>query len=256
LSLAAAGLICLAYACFVEPYWPEVTHVRLTSGKLPRGGPAIRIVQVSDLHCEAKVRLEGRLPGLITSLSPDLIVFTGDAANSPAGFDNFRRCINALADIAPVYGVRGNWDGLAVYSQARIELLEGEAVKVSAGGSEFYLAGLAMGRDDLIAPTLAKVPPGTLMVLLDHMPDDIEAVAARGVDVYLAGHTHGGQVALPFYGAVITLSKYGKRFEAGLHRVGNTWLYVNRGIGMEGGLAPRIRFLSRPEITLIEIAPQ
>ena len=54
------------------------------------------------------------------------------------------------------------------------------------------------------------------------------------MDLYCAGHIHGGQIALPFYGALVTLSKYGKRFEAGLYRVGETWLYVNRGIGMEG----------------------
>lgn len=53
----------------------------------------------------------------------------------------------------------------------------------------------------------------------------------------------------------MTLSRFGKRFESGLHRVRGTWLYVNRGIGMEGGPAPRVRFCSRPEITLLELAP-
>ena len=64
-----------------------------------------------------------------------------------------------------------------------------------------------------------------------------------------------GQIALPFYGAMVTLSRHGKRFECGLHRVDSTYLYVNRGIGMEGGRAPRVRFLARPEITVIELAP-
>jgi len=75
------------------------------------------------------------------------------------------------------------------------------------------------------------------------------------VDLYCAGHTHGGQVALPFYGALVTFSKYGKRFETGLYRVGETRLYVSRGIGMEGGKIPRVRFCSRPEVTVIEIHP-
>jgi predicted MPP superfamily phosphohydrolase len=60
-------------------------------------------------------------------------------------------------------------------------------------------------------------------------------------------------VALPGYGALVTLSKFGKRFESGFHQVGSTWAYVNRGIGMEGGSAPRVRFASRPEVTVIEI---
>jgi predicted MPP superfamily phosphohydrolase len=73
------------------------------------------------------------------------------------------------------------------------------------------------------------------------------------VDPYLAGHTHGGQVALPFYGALATLSAFGKEFESGLHRVADTWEYTNRGIGMEGGAAPRMRFAARPEVTVIEV---
>ena len=60
-------------------------------------------------------------------------------------------------------------------------------------------------------------------------------------------------MALPWYGAMITLSKTGKMYESGLYRVGGTWLYVNRGIGMEGGPAPRVRFLARPEITILEL---
>ena len=62
-------------------------------------------------------------------------------------------------------------------------------------------------------------------------------------------------MALPLYGALLTLSKFGKRYEAGLYREGATTLYVNRGIGMEGGPAPRVRFWARPEVTVIEIAP-
>lgn len=69
------------------------------------------------------------------------------------------------------------------------------------------------------------------------------------------GTPTGGQVALPFYGALVTLSRFGKRYEAGLYRVHDTWLYVNRGLGMEGGWAPRVRFCARPEITVIELAP-
>jgi len=90
---------------------------------------------------------------------------------------------------------------------------------------------------------------------LYHYPDAIEEAAQHRIDLYCAGHTHGGQVALPFYGAIITLSKFGKKYESGLRRLEDTWLYVNRGIGMEGGPAPRVRFCARPEITVIELSP-
>jgi predicted MPP superfamily phosphohydrolase len=71
-----------------------------------------------------------------------------------------------------------------------------------------------------------------------------------------AGHIHGGQVALPFYGALVTLSRTGKTYESGLYRVGGTWLHVSRGLGMEGGHIPRVRFWARPEVTVIEAYPE
>ncbi|MEJ2705392.1 MAG: hypothetical protein P8Z79_23375, partial [Sedimentisphaerales bacterium] len=84
----------------------------------------------------------------------------------------------------------------------------------------------------------------------------IEDITDFPVDLYLAGHTHGGQVALPFYGALVTLSEYGKEYESGKYQVGTTTLYVNRGIGMEGGPVPRVRFWARPEITVFEVMPK
>jgi predicted MPP superfamily phosphohydrolase len=74
-----------------------------------------------------------------------------------------------------------------------------------------------------------------------------------GVDLYLCGHTHGGQIRLPLIGALVTSSKFWKRYEMGRYVEANTTLYVSRGIGMEGMGAPRARFLCPPEIELFEI---
>jgi hypothetical protein len=83
----------------------------------------------------------------------------------------------------------------------------------------------------------------------------VESLEGLNVDLYLSGHTHGGQIALPLYGAIITLSKFGKKYESGMYTVGDTILYVNRGIGFEPRPAPPIRFCARPEITVFDIAP-
>lgn len=85
-----------------------------------------------------------------------------------------------------------------------------------------------------------------------HTPDPVEALPP-GVDLYLAGHTHGGQVRLPFYGALITMSRFDKRYEMGRYEVNGTTLYVNRGIGSEGDGLGRARLLARPEITVIDL---
>ena len=100
---------------------------------------------------------------------------------------------------------------------------------------------------------LSRIPRDEFKIFLFHYPDCLEEMAQNNVDLYLAGHTHGGQVAMPFYGALMTVSAFGKKYEHGLHKMGETYLYVNRGIGMEGGKAPRVRFCARPEITLFEV---
>lgn len=257
---AGVGTLSIGYGRLVEPYWPEVTRVRITSPKLKGATRPIRLVLLSDLHSDPTPRLEGRLPDLVRSLEPDAIVFTGDAVNSPEGLPVFRECVSRLAKLAPTFAVLGNWDvrafpGLDRYGGTEVKELDGSAVRLSAAGAEVWIAGVAVDEEQKIARALGAAATDTFTVFLHHYPDWIEEVSVRRADLYLAGHTHGGQVALPLYGALVTLSRYGKRFESGLHRVRDTWLYVNRGIGMEGGPAPRVRFCSRPEITLLELSP-
>ena len=257
--LAGIGVLCFLYGRFVEPDWPETTHVRIASSKWPAGTSPLRIVHLSDIHSDATERLEPRLPSLVAAEKPDLIVFTGDAANSPEGVETFRRCFAKIAAVAPTYAVRGNWDVTDWHTSSPFRgtgatELVGRAVLLEVRGTPVYLAGLAFGRGSPGA-VLSRIPKEALTIFLYHTPDLVEEVADDGADVYCAGHTHGGQIALPFYGAILTLSRYGKRFESGLYRVRNTSLYVTRGIGMEGGSAPRVRFFARPEITVIEVVP-
>jgi predicted MPP superfamily phosphohydrolase len=261
-ALAGIGLVCAAYARFVEPYWPEVTRARVESAKLAPGSRPIRIAHISDVHSDPEARLEPRLPEIIAREKPDLIVFTGDAVNSPGGLANFRALMTRLAAVAPTYAVRGNWDvwywsQLDLFGGTGVTELDGTAVRVPAPSlpGEPWVGGVAVGHLDAVPGTLRSIPTGAFSIFLYHYPDEIEEVARHGADLYCAGHTHGGQVALPFYGALVTLSGFGKRFEGGHYRVGHTDLHVNRGIGMEGGSAPRVRFMARPEITIIEVHP-
>ncbi len=261
LAVAAVGVLCMAYGYFIEPRWVLVTRVRVVSGRLRGASRPVRIVQVSDFHCEASAGLEEEVPDIVAGLAPDVIVYTGDSLNDREGLGRFRRCMTRLAEIAPTLAVRGNWDvdgfgGLDFFGGTGVRELSGEAVKITAAGADVWFVGSPAYDKPKLAAALAASPEGACKVLLYHLPDPILEVAARGdVDLQLSGHTHGGQVALPFYGALVTVSRHGKRFERGLYQVGSTHLYVNRGLGMEGGPAPRVRFLARPEITLIELAP-
>jgi len=259
LVLAAIGLLCIAYG-FVEPYRLTVTHVSVSSAKLAKGTGPLRIVHISDLHSDPGPRLEERLPQVIGAEHPDLIVFTGDTINEPAGLPVFKACLTKIAAIAPTFVVKGNWDtqywqDLPLFDGTGVQELNGTSVNMKLRGVRVGIAGVGVLSELRTDRALAGIPPDAFKIFLYHYPDLMRALADRHVDLYLAGHTHGGQIALPFYGALMTLSSSGKKYEAGLFHERGTWLYVNRGIGMEGAV-PRVRFWSPPEVTVIDVNPE
>ena len=256
-ALAAFGVLCVLYGWAVEPYRLAVTTVRVESPKV--AGDPVRVVLLSDTHCDPKVRLEGGIPAAAAALHPDLIVFTGDSVNEEAALPRFKALMTELAKVAPVYAVSGNWDAwfwakLDLYGGTGVRRLEGEALDLTVRGTKLRLLGLPADEGYQGKTLFARADTQSLSIALHHYPDEVYQASDAGVDLYLAGHTHGGQVALPLYGALVTLSRWGKRFEAGRYQVGPTTLYVNRGIGMEGGHAPRVRFWAAPELTLLELA--
>jgi uncharacterized protein len=266
LVLACVGLVCAGYAYFVEPRWLSTSHVSITTSKLSPGTRPIRIAHISDIHSEAQPILEERLAGAIQEEKPDLIVFTGDAVNTPRGLPVFKTLMTRLAGIAPTYAVRGNWDtatfpGLDLYGGTGVHLLKAATVRVDVRGTPLWLAGIDLGANRTKAGTIKmaslvrSVPSNEFLIFLYHSPDFMEKAVQNNVDLYCAGHTHGGQVALPFYGALVTASIYYKAYESGLHHVKNTYIYVNRGLGTTGGHMPRVRFWARPELTIIDVNP-
>lgn len=100
---------------------------------------------------------------------------------------------------------------------------------------------------------MSKAPGDAYKIFLYHYPDGIRAASAKGLDLFLAGHTHGGQIRLPFYGALVTASTLGKQFEYGHYVVGKTHMNVSSGIEMTG--LP-VRFLTPPEVAVIDVVPE
>ncbi|MBD3388752.1 MAG: hypothetical protein GF416_06755 [Candidatus Altiarchaeales archaeon] len=247
------------YAFFIEPCWIEVNTVELRTHKLDNAG--FRVVQISDLHCDVKVRNEYRLGELINPLEPDVIVFTGDMLNTEDALPTCREGLNRLKAKSGKYAVYGNWDvwyfdKTTLFEDTSFRVLDGEGIDVVKDGEKIQITGVGYDRGDMAYDILDDVGDDEYSILLYHTPDLVEGLQGLNVDLYLAGHTHGGQVAMPFYGAIITLAKHGKKYESGEYNVGETTLYVNRGIGMEGGHMPRVRFLARPEVTVFNIKPQ
>jgi hypothetical protein len=128
-------------------------------------------------------------------------------------------------------------------------VLRNQGVELKVGDGKLYLAGvddLWAGRKD-VSRALAGMGRQQLKVLLTHNPDIVEEVNRVGLDLVLAGHTHGGQVRLPLIGPLVVPSIYGARYACGLFHFGETKMYVNRGLGV---VSPPVRFLVRPEITV------
>lgn len=257
LSLAFVGLLCMGYAHWIEPYWIEVTRVQLASPKLATATRPIRMAHISDLHCDPVERVENKLIATLQQVKPDLIVFTGDTMNRANSLPVLKQTLKQFVAIAPTFVVKGNWDvwyypTLDLFGGTGVKELNNEAVKFDVAGTSLWLIGSPIAKLPKFDQAFANVPSDAYKVLLYHFPDELAEAQKRRVDLYCAGHTHGGQIALPLYGALITFSKFGKKYESGLFHEGETWMYVNRGIGCEG--TPHFRFFARPEVTMIELS--
>lgn len=272
-TLQAIGTALVVYGFWVEPQRMTVTHERLTSPKLKAGLPPLRVLHLGDLHVERKTEREAQLLRLVKDLAPDLILFSGDFLNisyldDKTAWNDCRAILRALSARLGVFAVSGSpaVDLPDLVPQLLEEVpnvrwLNDERVSLRHRGQPIDLVGVSCTHKPFVdGPKLSEVlnhePPPLphFTILIHHTPDLAPEAAEAGVDLQLSGHTHGGQVRLPMYGALYAASLYGKRFEAGRRQVGDLTLYVTRGIGLEGKSAPRVRFLCPPEIILWEIS--
>ena len=268
---AGAGL--LVYAAGIEPYAIETVHLDLFAPRLPEAFDGYTIYQISDLHMRQMGRRERLLKALLEKLpAADLVAVTGDLVHTPAGIAPFLDLAQSFQAKDGVYAIFGNSEhknGVRPYAFSRtlaasgITPLMNQHVLLSRGDAQIVLAGVddPVNDKDDTAAALKDAPGDLFTLLLMHSPDSVADAVLRGVDVVLSGHTHGGQVRLPWYGPLYTHSMLGRRMSDGYYsrrrlrrvigiRPGRTQLYVTRGIGISG-LA--LRFLTRPELTIITL---
>jgi predicted MPP superfamily phosphohydrolase len=260
----------MAYGTLVEPFRLQVTELEVSSAKLSNPGTPLRIVHLSDLHIERLTRRDRALPALVAGLAPDIIVLTGDFLNTshntdPRALDDLRVLLEQLHAPGGVYAVWGTIEVdlppllRPVLEAAGVVVLEDRAVELEIQDHRLWVMGVSCRRDPVVDGSklrtlLAGAPPGAFTLLLYHIPDLMPEAASLRVDLYLAGHTHGGQWRLPGFGAILTSSRYWKRYEAGHYCEGTTHLYVSGGLGMEGFGMPRARFFCPPEVVSITLS--
>ena len=262
-TIAALSL----YATWVEPFRIGVTRAALRSKKLTGSRP-IRLLHLTDLHVERTCRRERKVTHLVRQLSPDVVLLTGDYLNLSYTQDSqaqadARDLLASMCEACSghVYAVTGSPPvdvrGVIpdIFAGLPITWLVEQSERVLVNGSTLNIVGLnCTRRRDVDGQRLRSLLEGAedscFTLLLYHSPDLMPDASDLGVDLYLCGHTHGGQIRAPLFGAVFTSSDFGKRYEMGRYLEGRTTLYVSRGVGMEGLGAPRARFLSPPEIVL------
>jgi predicted MPP superfamily phosphohydrolase len=255
------------YGMYIEPFDLRVTEVTLTGPAFFPNRP-LRILQLADLHIERLTKREREILARLDTLQPDLIVLTGDYINydytrEPHAIQEARAFLSQLRAPFGVYAIPGSTgvdlpETMAeIFAGLDITVLYDQAQALQIGEGVLYLAGVKINHSGHDRKVLSKLmqgtPPGAYSLLLYHTPDLIDTAAENGVNLYLAGHTHGGQVRLPGIGALITLSAYGRKYASGQHNLGPTTLYISRGLGMEGLHLPRARLLCPPEVVVINL---
>jgi len=262
LVLATTALVIAFDAMLVEPNRLVVREESVPLPAWPAGTPALRLAHLSDLQTVGPCDREQRALEILVHLAPDLIVVTGDYVAGPS-FDtrpaeaDAHAFLAALVRIAPTVVVAGHcedeiirariFDGLDL-----VYLEDGARDFDFGGGRKLRVIGLDPFQPDLRLPREPR-PAGTALVVATHPPDVTEDLTGMGVDLHLAGHTHGGQIALPFFGPPVTMTRLPRKYARGLFRFGDHWLDVCAGLGMEGNHAPRIRFLCPPEIVMLTL---
>lgn len=267
LSVAALGL----YSTEIERHYLEVSHRTFSIRNLPDAFRGFRVVQMSDIHLEwfTEDFFLRHAVAKINQLAPDMVLLTGDfITNNEHGTDDrayaaLPHCAEILRQIkCPLrYAILGNHDVavdgpavVAALTSRGIPVLVNRHVPIERGGQHIVLAGLDdcyFGVPDLDMAVPEK--PGAPVILMCHEPDFIETISRhpRGpvIDLVLSGHSHGGQIQIPFKGP-LQLPPLGRKYYEGHYTVGDIQLYTNRGLGTVG--LP-VRFNCPPELTHITL---
>lgn len=234
-----------------------------------RGGGGLRFLLISDLHLDRWGHREDRVLEMAENFRPDVIFFPGDFVNlsyvrDPVTRSEMVRFMNRLCELAPVYASRGTpevddpeWLP-ELLAETGAAYLDHSAEVLQVGGMEFLAAGIPYDYsdwEDMAASLygLLKGADGRPVILVHHSPDFGPIASRLGVWLHVCGHTHGGQVLAPLFGPFHTASRFGRKYAWGSHRIGDMRLVVSRGIGLEGGGTPRMRFLAPPEVVGIVI---
>lgn len=268
INLALLGVGGMAYGFLVEPGRIRIEKVRLKLKRLAPAFSGIRLAQISDIHIGGWMNAE-RLQHVVDRVveeKPDVVLITGDFLLGEGFDEDFDSLIqdliavlSPLAASIPIYAVLGNHDYWtnagavrAMLRACQITDLTNSVFTLSRNGENLHFCGIddVWEGDVRLRDVLDQLPADGAAILLAHEPDFADESAATGrFDLQVSGHSHGGQVVIPFVGPPV-LPYLGRKYPSGLYKVRDMFQYTNRGIGM--GRIP-IRFFCPPEITIFDL---
>jgi predicted MPP superfamily phosphohydrolase len=255
-----SGLVVCGYGVLVRRRWFRVVERDVRVAGLDRRFDGFRIAQLSDLHVGTLTpkRWAQAWARSANARSPDLAVVTGDLVTS--GTDYYEDVAEAVGSLRAAHGVvasMGNHDyfgdGEPLVAALRgrgVRVLRNEGFVIEREGARLWVAAIDdtwTKRDD-VARAMAGRPSGATSVLLAHDPGRFDAAADAGVDLVLSGHTHGGQIAVPFVYRRFSLASLAHRYNVGFYERGRSTLYVHPGLGTTG---PPLRLGVPPEVTIL-----
>ena len=267
LTLAVCGVFWLRWQ-----FWGlQTTHTEAELPGLPPGFDGYTIVHLSDLHGHEYGEGSLRLLERVAREKPDLIVITGDLIDQEGQLQMIPALARSLASVAPTYYVTGNHEwGLGaarvrelknVLAQCGVTALSNEYAVLERGGAQIVLAGVddPNGYADQATPEelrarIGSEAPGLFTLLLAHRNDRFEQYAAAGYDFVMSGHAHGGIVRLPFVGGLVgTDRKLFPERTSGLYTLGDSTLFVSRGLGNNTVPVRGFRIFNRPELAVVTL---
>lgn len=253
----------ILYAFLAEPEFLRVNRLLLRFDNLPVGFDGYRVAHLSDIHMDSWMtpqRFE-KIINLTLSLQPNLVVVTGDfLTHHPEIYNpHLGKSLKRLSKTYPVVAVLGNHDHWTDASQVRsmlancgVKELSNATMVISKGVDRIYLSGVddVWEEKDRLDIVLDNLPQDGFNILLAHEPDFADISASTGCfSLQLSGHSHGGQVVIPFLGPPLT-PPYAEKYPLGLYRIQKMQLYTTPGLGM---VRPYVRFNCPPEISLITL---
>ena len=250
---------------YLELQYPELTRQEMVIENLPEELDGLRILHISDIHAEKPNQRLRRAEKLISRVEADLAVITGDFKHTYRTPDRkplpvLKQIIGAIDSRLGTYGILGNKedpDLIPHLEKLGITMFENGTRKITINDAPFWIIGVSnaqyCGEMPPIEQTLQDVDDEGFRLLLAHSPNILSELANQKIDLVLAGHTHGGQIHLPFIGPLKIKSKISGHYVRGTVFKDDTIMFISRGLGWSG--LP-VRLLCRPEIAVVVLRRQ